>query len=152
MVNTQLQGILKEFETYFNCPLVTDEQESCLIKMSIGVDVQIEINRYGAVLIGCRLGSVLGKYRDQLFKEAMKSNYLFPPHTGVFGYSQKSKNLILFILVDSKNINTEIINELLTPFIAKAKIWIEAIKSNSVPLIKEGGSSKTSDNLFGIRS
>lgn len=151
MVNTQLQGILKEFEPYFNCPLVTDERESCLIQMSIGVDVQMELTRYGTLLIGCRLGSVVGKFRDLLFKEAMKSNYLTLPSTGVFGYSQKSKNLILFIIVDPKNIKTDSIASLMTPFVTKAKKWIEAIKNTTIPVIQEGKQPAASDNPFGLQ-
>ena len=150
MVTTQFQGILKEFESYFNCPLVSDERESCLVKMSIGINVQIELTRYGNVLIGCRLGSVMGQFRDHLFKEAMKSNYLFPPSSGIFGYSQKSQNLILFILVDPKSIKLEMIGRLMTPFVAKAKKWVEAIKNNAIPVIQEGA-LVTSNNLFGLK-
>lgn len=151
MASSQIKEVLKEFEPYFNCPLVTDEQESCLIKMSTGIEIQIEIDRYGSVLVGCRLGSVLGKYRDQLFKEAMKSNFLFPPSSGVFGYSQKSKNLILFMFLDPDNLKSEYINSLMTNFTAKAKVWVEAIKSNSIPIIKEGAVKSASDNVFGLQ-
>lgn len=151
MVSTQLQGILKEFEAFFNCPLVTDENESCQIEMGIGINIQLELNRYGSLLVGCRLGSMVGRYRDQIFKEAMKANYLHAPSSGVFGYSQKSKNLILFMLIDPKTLKPDTINRLMVPFINKAKTWVEAIKAGTIPAIQEGKPPPASDNPFGLQ-
>src|SRR4051812_7633992 len=98
MVSSQFGAILKEFENFFQCSLNPDENDSCLVQMGIGVTLQIELDRYGLILVGCRLGTLhMGRYRDGLMREALKSNGLMPPSTGVFGFSQKSSQLILFM-------------------------------------------------------
>lgn len=150
MADTQFKSILKEFEPFFHCPLVVDENESTLIHMGIGVDIQIELDRYGSVLIATRLGSTVGRYSDLVFKEALKVNYIDPPSAGVFGYSQKSKNLILFMLVDPRAIKPDSISRIMTPFIKKAKRWVDAIKAGIVPG-QEGKPPPPSDNPFGLQ-
>lgn len=150
MASTQLQTILKEFEPFFNCPLNIDERESTIVRMGIGIKIQIELNRYGFVLVGCRLGSIIGRFCDQAFIEALKANYTDPPSTGAFGYSQKSKNLILFMLIDPRAINPDSISRLMTPFIKKAKRWVDAIQNNTIPS-QEGKPPLPSDNPFGLQ-
>ncbi|MFI5344520.1 MAG: CesT family type III secretion system chaperone [Chlamydiales bacterium] len=150
MTTAQLKNILKEFEPFFNCPLKTDERESTLIHMGIGIEIQIELDRYGFVLIGCRLGSMIGRFCDLAIIEALKVNDIDPPSTGMFGYSQKSKNLILFMFIDPRAINPDSINRLMTPFIKKAKRWVDGIKNNTVPS-QEGKPPPLSDNPFGLQ-
>lgn len=152
MVSTQFQGILKEFEPYFKCQMVSDENESCLVHMGIGLEVQIELNSYGLLLIGCKLGPLIGRYQDAIFKEALKANELTPPSSGVFGFSQKSKNLILFILIDPKTLKPEMVSVLMDPFIAKAKLWADAIAQGIIPSASPDGKGKEkSDNVFGLQ-
>lgn len=152
MVSTLFQSVLKEFEPFFQCKLETDDKESCLVKMAIGLEVQIELNAYGYLLIGCKLGALLGRYRDLVFKEALKANYLHAPTTGVFGYSQKSKNLILFLLLDPKSLKPDNIPNIMNPFIAKAKLWADSIARGATPSTMEGKPKGKSDNIFGIQT
>lgn len=148
MVNTQFEMILKEFEPFFNCPLVCDENEACVVKMGIGIEVQIEWTRHG-VMVGSRLGQVVGRYSELLFKQALKSNALTPPSTGAFGYSQNNKNLIIFMFLDSRSIRADDLPSVLTPFILKAKKWHEAIQNGEVPTLEETETSSSS-RLFGL--
>ena len=152
MVSSQFGAILKEFETYFKCPLVPDANDSCLIGLEMGISIQIELDRYGIILIGCRLGSVhMGRYRDNLIREALKSNEISLPSTGTFGFSQKSNQLILFMKINPTLLSVHYILEVMPPFIAKAKLWADAIAKGIVPAEVSSSSSKPS-GIFGLIS
>ncbi len=153
MVSSQFGAILKEFETFFNCKLEPDINDSCLINLEMGMNLQIELDRYGLILIGCRLGAVhMGRYRDNLIREALKSNEATRPSTGILGFSQKSSQLILFIKLNPNFISIHQIPTLLPPFLTKAKLWAEAIGKGEVPTpINSIGSSKPS-GIFGLIS
>ena len=152
MVATLFETLLKEFEPYFRCPLKPDENESCLIHLGMGFDVQIELNRYGLVLIGCKLGVLPhSRYRDLIFKQALKINGTTPPSTGIFGYSQKSSQLILFLILDPQTLNPDRITAILNPFFIKANLWAQAIKQATVPLAKETAPASGPAALFGLK-
>ncbi|MBS4162978.1 Uncharacterized protein PRO82_000259 [Candidatus Protochlamydia amoebophila] len=138
MVSSQFESILKEFELFFNCSLKADENESCLIQMGIGVNIQIELNREGKLLIGCRIATLpLGRFLHEVIKEALKANDFYPPSSGIFGFSHKSSNLILYTLIDPYQLDKNKIESILSPFIAKAKIWSDALNQGNVPYITE---------------
>lgn len=150
MVSSQFGLILKEFENFFKCPLQPDSQNSCLIKMGIGISIQIELDRTGFVLIGCRLGQLpMGRYRENLIRAVLKSHELYPPSSGVFGFSHKSNQLILFTKLSPQFLTFDQIQTLMTPFIAKAKLWKEAIEKGEVPVVSAEFAVK-SPGLFGL--
>jgi len=152
MVSSQFGALLKEFEAFFNCQLEPDPNDSCLITLGTGLTLQIELDRYGLILIGCRLGTVLmGRYRDNLIRAALKSNESTLPSTGILGFSQKSNQFILFIKLNPHFVSIHQILALLPPYLTKAKLWSEAIAKGEVPTTAPIGSSKPS-GLFGLIS
>jgi hypothetical protein len=153
MVSSQFGAILKEFESFFNTSLEPDDNNSCLINLGIGVSVQIELDRYGMLLIGSRLGAVhMGRFRDNLIRQALKSNDMTPPSTGVLGFSQKSNQLILFTKLNPQQLNPHQIVNLLPLFVNKAKLWKEAIEKGEVPDITAADTSDKPSGLFGLIS
>jgi hypothetical protein len=134
MVSSLFESLLKDFEPIFNCALVPDENQSCLITTSSGITVQIELNSEGKLIIGSKLGVLkMSAYRIHLLKEALKSNDAALPHEGIFGYSTKSNQLILFLTIDTNQLNSEKIKTLLPPFLIKAKKWLDAISAGQIP-------------------
>lgn len=151
MVNTQFGAILKQFEPFFKCPLEPDANDSCLIKLGIGIEIQIELDRYGQLLIGCRVGSLpMSRFRNNLIQEALKSNGAAVPSTGIFGFSQKSNHLILFVKLNA-NLPAHQLLTLIPVFIAKAKLWSDAIAKGETP---QGSAVTpgTPSGLFGLIS
>lgn len=143
MVSNQFDMILKDFEPFFKCELQADHNDSCLIKMGIGISIQMELDRYGLLLIGCRIGELpRGRFQDDVIKEALKANEFYPPWTGIFGISRKTNNLILHLLVDPDKLDQEKISSLLTPFIDKAKLWSESINQGHIPTVGEATTLK----------
>lgn len=148
MVETQLGVVLRDLEPFFKCHLVPDNNNSCLIKMGKGLRVQIELDRAGFLLIGCRLGQVhMGNYRNSLIRAALQSNEFTPATTGVLGFSHKSNQLILFLRINLDEVMMHHVLDLLPPFIEKARSWCEAIAAGSVPII---ATETASPGLFGL--
>lgn len=151
MVTSQFGSILKEFEVFFNCALEPDNHNSCLITLGTGLTIQIEIDRYGFLLIGCRLGVLpMSRYRDNILQEALKSNEASLPSTGTFGFSQKSSQLILFVRVNPDKTHQHLL-ALMPSFIAKAKQWSEALAAGTTPTDNTTRPQQAS-GLFGLIS
>ena len=152
MVTTQYGAILKEFEAFFQCPLVPDAKETCLIDSGLGFNVQIELDRYGFLLIGSRLGVLrMGPYRNQIARAALQSNAATPSSSGILGFSQKLQQLILFIKLSPHTLTTHQILTLMPPFMEKAKVWSQAIEKHDIPILYTDSPKKTS-GLFGLIS
>lgn len=129
-----------------------DKNNSCLIKLRNDLQVQIELDSDGEnLLIGCDLGYVTpGHYRQSVFCEALKSNGLPPPHTGIFAYSTKSEHLILYHKMTTKNLTGEKVADVLASFADKALTWSKAISTNEVPIVSNIRTSRVA-GMFGLR-
>lgn len=153
MVSNQFEAILKEFSSFFNCSLTPDENNSCHIKVNNQISIQLELDRYGLLLVACRIASLpMSRYRDHLVHAALKFNEATLPLTGIFGFGQKSQQFILFIKLDPQTLSPYQIALLLPPFIAKAKQWIDAIAKGEVPSATSQTGSNTPSGLFGLIS
>ncbi len=153
MVSSQFGSILKEFEGFFKCPLEPDANNSCLIKMKLGISLQIEMDRYGFLLIACRIAALpMSRYRDNIIQQALKSNEANNPSSGIFGFSKKSSTLIYFIKLDPAYLTPHQINSLLPPFIAKSKEWTDAIAKGETPAVAGSSKSNAPAGLFGLLS
>lgn len=129
-----------------------DSNNSCLIRFKNGVEVQIEMDKTGRhLVIGSDLGNVpIGKYRENLFREALKANDLPPPLHGILSYSEKTEHLVLFQKLMLEGLNGEKIAAAITPFTEKALIWQEALKHNDVPVVGQAAAFQ-GGGMFGLR-
>lgn len=153
MVTSQFNALLQDLEHFFKCKLAPDSNNSCLVKMGIGIKIQLELDRYGEnLIIGSKLGSIpVGRYRELVFREALRANNLNPASSGIFGYSKKSGNLILFVKLDLRYANQEKIISTLKSFIPRAHSWLKAIQQGTIPdSIGPADTSTKSHGLFGL--
>lgn len=153
MITSTFERFLKELEPFFNCPLVPDPNHSCLIQMKSGLQIQIELDRRGHLLIAAILGTfVASRYRDNLIVEALKSNAVSLPSLGVFGYSQKTNQLVYFLFCDGQNIQVEKILPILPLFMAKAQAWFEALTHGDMPPSQlDSTHMQDAAGLFGLK-
>lgn len=154
MVTDLFGTILQELGKLLEIPdLHPDRNHSCLIKLKNGQSIQLELDRGGHFLIlGADLGEVPpGKYRENLFKEALKANEMPYPLHGILAYSKKSEHLILFEKLYARELNGEKVFAALTPFAEKALIWEEALKHNDIPVLSQVQSPGRSSGMFGLR-
>lgn len=142
MFTDQFSAILKELEPFFKCSLSPDRNNSCLIRLNSGIKLQLEMDRLGeSLLIACRIGVLPhGRFRENFFREALKSNGL-DLSGGIFGFSKKSEQLILFAKIPVKEINYDKLVAILSPLILKANHWVEAFNRGEIPTVMVKSSS-----------
>lgn len=154
MVQDLFGTLLKELgDSMGNIQLHPDQHNSCLIRLKEGINIQLELDRAGEFLVlGCNLGTVPpGKYRENLFYDALRTNGLPPPLHGILAFSQKTNHLVLFEKIYVKDLTGEKIAAEITPFVQKAVIWSEAIKKSEVPHFTAPYTKKTGGGIFGLK-
>jgi hypothetical protein len=156
MVSDAYEAILSELSEALKIPaLKPDPNNSCLIRLESGLEVQIEPDtNLENLLIGTNIAQVPpGAFRTNVFKEALKHNALPPPTPGTFAWSRKADQLVLFTDIPMKNLTGAKVAELLIPFAATAIKWGEALKAGQVPRIEIASSASTpsSGGLFGLQ-
>lgn len=155
MVTDMFGTLLQELSTLIEATdLHPDRNNTCLVRLKSGLEIQLEIDRSGNFLVlGADLGTVHpGKYRENLFREALKANGLPYPLHGILAYSRKSDHLVLFEKLNIKDLNGEKIAAEIIPFSEKALVWKNAVAQNDIPIINQAYSSVTrSAGMFGLR-
>lgn len=155
MVTDLFGGILQELGRILEiADLHPDRNNSCLIKLKSGMQVQLEIDPSGRFLIvGTDLGEMPpGKYRENFFREALKANALPYPNIGIFAYSRRNNHLIFFDRLFLPEINGEKIAAFITPFSEKAALWGENLTRGDVPVASQyTTASSRSGGMFGLR-
>lgn len=153
MVTNLFEALLQELGTSLGIAnLHPDGNNSCLIRLKSGLIIQVELDKSGQFfLIGADLGTVPpGKYRENLFREALKANDLPHPIHGILCYSKKSDHLVLYEKIPIKDLNGEKIAAEITPFAEKAYTWSEALLHNEVPPINQMFTSHKPGGMFGL--
>jgi hypothetical protein len=154
MVANAYEAILHDVGRQLNIPnLAPDRNDSCLVSLAEGIDVQLEIHpRSNKFLICFNLGSPPpGKYRENLLKECLKANAIPPPRHGIFGYSAKTESLYFFKMLDQAGLDGQKVFEQLTAMKETALLWANAIKAGDIPASTTGSSSRSTMGVFGIR-
>lgn len=148
------ESLLQEFSQAINIPnLKPDGNNSCLIALPKGPKIQLDLDGNQEFLIlGSEIGFLpAGRYRETLFKEALRANSLPPPRYGDFAFSKKKDQLILFTKLPLKDINGEKIASTFAPFSEKATHWWSAIQRGEVPSLTGAFSTKKGGaGMFGL--
>ncbi len=130
-----------------------DSNDSCLIRMKNGIRLQLEMDSKGeSLILAVDLGEVpLGRYRTDLFKEALKTNNGPLPLSGILAYSTKKNHLILFEKFSSNAIKASVVAAKIPSLLRKAAIWTESIKQGAMPPPEyQAQSPGPSQNIFGL--
>lgn len=152
MVRDLFSTILAEIGEALKIPdLHPDQSNSCLINLASGVKIQIEIDKKGdSILIGSELGTIhQGRYRENVFREALKANGMPHPLHGIIAYSKNADKIVLFEKIPLKDYHIEKVIAMLPPFLEKAKTWRDALARGDVPIVSYTSSS--SSGMFGLR-
>lgn len=152
MVTDMFGALLQELGRAIQNPkLHPDEHNTCLLKFKGGVKVHIEPNKEGThLIIGTDLGTVApGRYRENVFGEALKANGLPIPRFGTFAYSTQKDHLVLFEMLPLRELTGDKVADFLPRFLEKARVWREALAKNEVPVVATAYTSKPL-GLFGL--
>jgi hypothetical protein len=155
MVTDAFGLLLQEVGKLLQIPkLEPDAHNSCLINFPGPISIQMEIDRSGnSLILGCDVGTLPpGRYRELVFREALRSNGLPLPHFGEFSYSKPADKLMLMEQIPMQDINGDKIISVLNPLLEKAKYWKETISRGEVPSIATTSSpSKGGAGMFGLK-
>jgi hypothetical protein len=155
MIANLFESILQELGKTDVIPIQNlhpDGNNSCLIRLKGGLEIQIELDKSGTMLvIGCDLGSpAAGRFRENIFREALKANGLPSPRWGEFAYSQKTDHLVLFHKMHTRDLTGEKVADFLSHFLEKAFLWRDALEHNDVPVVS-GTQTSRPLGMFGLR-
>ena len=132
-----------------------DEHNTCLIKFPSGLQVYIEpSNREeGQALIYTNIAELpVGRFREDVLKEALKANGFSYPRYGIFAFSEGNQQLVLFQFLPMKNLTGERVADFLDIFMKRALAWKDPITRNEVPIattLENSGSAIRSQGFFG---
>jgi hypothetical protein len=151
---SKLELILEELNRTAMLPIANlhpDRNNSCLIRLPTGVEFQLESDAEERnLIVGSDLGDIPpGRYRQDLFKQALKSNGAPYPHYGTFAYSNSREHLILFDSLSYEGLTGQQVAEYLEKFIQKALTWRTAMNSNDIPA--ESSEERSSGGFFGLK-
>jgi Tir chaperone protein (CesT) family len=94
-----------------------------------------------------------GRFRENIFREALKFNGLNEYHKGTFGFSKKSQKLILFDMLPLDEIFPEQVVETMSEIAIKVSRWKESLERGDIPTIDlNAGGSASRGGIFGIKS
>ncbi len=153
MVATDLSIILEDLGKTLDIPnLAPDENETCLIRLKNGIEVQIEKSREGnSLILGSDLGEIPpGKYRENIFEAALINNTHNIPRSGLLSYSLPVEHLIIFDMLPFKDLNGIVLADFLDVFSEKIKMWQDAIEHNEMPIVASDTIS-SSQGIFGLK-
>ena len=156
MITDKFGSLIEELGKVLKINLKTDKNNACLIDFKNGLKVQIEIDARGEnVLIAADLGEIVqGRFRENVFREALKANGLPPPRNGIFAHSKKNESLVLYDNVTMEEISGEKLADFLLDFNKKAELWKGCIARNEVPSFTESeaspGKRTQTGGLFGL--
>lgn len=154
MVTDLFGTLLQELGVQLQIPnLQADRNNSCLIRLKDGLQIQLELDRLSQFLIlGSDLGEIsYGKYRENIFREALKANGMPYPLNGILAYSQRTNHLILFEKISVRELTGEKLMFNLVPFTEKARLWKDALSRNEVPSLAQFHTSERPAGMFGLR-
>lgn len=126
----------------------------CAVPLPGGGHIRLELDvEEKNLLIISILGVVTpGRYRENLFKEALKANGLPHPRHGTLAFSTHTEQLVLFESMPLPGLTGGTVASFLPPFIDKANLWREAVSTGSVPEVASTKASIGLGGLFGLRS
>jgi hypothetical protein len=153
MVTDYFGTLLEELSTLFKTRLTPDANGCCFIRFKEDLAVCLEIDKSGNLLVVSDLGTPsLGRYRENLFREALKANGLPPPRNGIFAYSKRKDSLVLYDSLPTVKLTAPKLFEYLTTFKQKADLWRSAIVQGTIPsyLGNEMSFGTKASGMFGL--
>ncbi len=155
MVAGSFETLLQEIGTAMNIKgLGLDENNTCLIRFPNGLEVYIEPSSRAddELLIYTKIGELpVGRYREEVLREALKANGFAYPRYGTFAFSESNLQLSLFHFLPMRHLNGQRVADFLNVFMKRALAWKEQIGRNEVPIattLETSGASR-SRGFFG---
>ncbi len=139
----RFQQLLYDLSELIEVTLYADQQQKCCININDLIDIQLEYDgskeRVLMASFCCEIPP--GKFRENVLKETLKANGIFP-RIGTFGYSEQKNKLALFEYVSIENLTPEKFADILAAFIDRVERSKKAIEAGSLAGLTEVSSDK----------
>ena len=95
MITDKFDNLIQELGTVLKIKLKPDKNNACLLRFKNGMQIQLEADsRSEKLILASDLGQIpQGRFRENIFREALKANGLPPPRNGIFAYGKKNFNI-----------------------------------------------------------
>jgi hypothetical protein len=145
----RFNALLHELGAELGTSLHADKRGACKFKVNDQQIVQLEGDAAQENLIALLfIGEIPpGKYRENILKDALKSNGPFPIDC-TLAYSERNNQLALFASLPLLDINGKVLADCLILWIAKANQWRTGIETGHTAQLVPS-QPKTSGRLFG---
>jgi hypothetical protein len=126
--------LIDELGTLIQVPLQLDHRRHCALSINGELHIQMsEEETKETLLIATFIGEVPpGKFREILFKEALKENNLFP-RVGTFSYSERNNQLAFVSSLPFAGLHGNALTDFLETFIEKALSWKTGLATGQLP-------------------
>jgi len=144
-----LKSLLEDLGRMALFPLAAmrpNQQGTCAVPLPDGSVVKMELDeREQNFLIVTVVGNVpTGRYRENLFREALKANGKSHPRYGTFAFSSKTEHFLLFESLGLKDLTSAQVAEYFPHFLEKAALWRQAVNFGNVPV------KSSAPSIFGM--
>ncbi len=122
-------ALLYDLGREFGEALYPDSNGICKLAYQGILHIQLEyFDQKKQILVASFLCEVPpGKYREMLFKEALKANDKFP-RIGTLAYSERNNQFTLFAFLSTLQLNATLLSRFIEQFFAKALAWKESVE------------------------
>lgn len=149
---TAYDDLLIQLSGFLGANLRADENQSCLLQFKDDVAIQIDLDSNAdMILVASTVGHLFpGRYRENVFAQAMRVNGLSRMPRGVLSFSEKKEVLVLFEFLYLATLNGEKLWNFLQLFHQHALAWKAALTRGEIPQLQEDEST-TGSGMFGLR-
>lgn len=126
----RFEQLLFQLGPLFGLPLHPDKVGACSIAVNphLKVQLQLDLSQEKLFFFSKIVEIPPGKFRENVLKEALKSNGLPDPLSGILAYFPITNHLILYQIYPLAILNGERLAALLSSFLEMAESWHQAIK------------------------
>ncbi len=146
-----IDRVLQDLALFFHTTLTIDANNTCLLEVG-DLKVHIEANKESTfVIVGILLDVFLppGAFREQVATLALKWNFAYGEHEGIFALDSRKNSLIFYDLFPI-DMEPAALHKAITSMIGQAAPWKEALARDHLPDISLAKVT-TAPSIFGLR-
>jgi hypothetical protein len=147
----RFEGLLTELGSELGIPLHQDRLGACKLNVNNELHIQLECDAHqDNLLIAVFICDIPpGKFRENILKDALKSNCPFPKN-GTLSFSDRNNKLTLFKYLRFAGLNGQKLAEFLAAFIEKATQWRVGVETGHTSQLA-APPTKPSTNILGLK-
>lgn len=130
--------LLHELGKHLHLPLHVDKHSACSIQTAENLLIQLEldISQENLFIFSKIVEIPPGKFRENVLSHALKANALSDPRAGIFGYLDRSNQLILFQRYPLAILSGERLAGLIGSFLELGNAWRSATENGRLAPLK----------------